>query len=186
MKRGFDIIFAIFLCAILFVPIAWIGFIIYLTSKGPIIYWSDRIGKNSQVFKMAKLRTMQVDVPVLATHLLPHPQKYITPIGRFLRKTSLDEVPQLWNILKGDMSFVGPRPALFNQEDLIQMRKQFGVDQLLPGITGWAQLNGRDELNSKEKVFYDREYLDRQSFWFDLRIIVLTVMAVVQAKNITH
>ena len=186
MKRGFDISLAILLSAMLFVPIICIGLAIRLTSKGPAIYWSDRIGKNSQAFKMAKLRTMRVNSPVLATHLLPDPEKTITPIGRFLRKSSLDEVPQLWNILKGDMSFVGPRPALFNQEDLIQLRKQYRLDTLAPGITGWAQLNGRDELSSKEKVFFDRQYQERQSFWFDLQIMVLTVVAVVQSKNISH
>lgn len=186
MKRVFDIVLALFLGVILLVPMLVIGWVIRLTSKGPAIYWSDRIGKNSQVFKMAKLRTMRSDAPALATHLLPDPEKMITPIGRFLRKTSLDEVPQLWNILRGDMSFVGPRPALFNQDDLIELRKECGVDQLVPGITGWAQLNGRDELSSAEKVFFDRQYQERQSFWFDFQIMVLTVIAVVQAKNITH
>jgi O-antigen biosynthesis protein WbqP len=186
MKRVFDIALALFLGVILLVPILVIGWVIRLTSKGPAIYWSDRIGKNSKVFKMAKLRTMRSDAPALATHLLPDPEKMITPIGRFLRKTSLDEVPQLWNILRGDMSFVGPRPALFNQDDLIELRKKSGVDQLVPGITGWAQLNGRDELSSAEKVFFDRQYQERQSFWFDLQIMALTVIAVVQAKNITH
>lgn len=186
MKRVFDIVLALFLGVILLVPILVIGWAIRLTSKGPAIYWSDRIGKNSKVFKMAKLRTMRSDAPALATYLLPDPEKMITPIGRFLRKTSLDEVPQLWNILKGDMSFVGPRPALFNQDDLIELRKESGIDQLVPGITGWAQLNGRDELSSAEKVFFDRQYQERQSFWFDLQIMALTVIAVVQAKNITH
>ncbi len=186
VKRLFDLGLALVLGLLFLIPIIFLCALIRLTSSGPAIYWSDRVGKNSQIFKMAKLRTMYIDTPVLATHLLANAHYRITPIGGFLRKTSLDELPQLWNVLKGEMSFVGPRPALFNQDHLIALRKQYGVDTLLPGITGWAQLNGRDELADEEKVDYDRQYLERHSIWFDLRIMVLTIVAVLKAKGISH
>ncbi|MEG1326791.1 MAG: sugar transferase, partial [Janthinobacterium sp.] len=149
-------------------------------------YWSDRVGRNNRIFRMPKFRTMLVGTPAVATHLLSDPRRYLTPIGSFLRKSSLDELPQLWSILCGDMSFVGPRPALFNQQDLIALRTQYGVDQILPGLTGWAQINGRDELPIPEKVKLDVEYLQRRSLAFDIRIIILTFIKVIRKDNVTH
>lgn len=160
--------------------------VIRLSSEGPALYWSERLGRHNQIFKMPKFRTMQVGTPVLATHQLKDPEKYLTLIGPFLRKSSLDELPQLWSILIGDMSFVGPRPALFNQEDLIALRTQYGIDQLLPGLTGWAQVNGRDELSILIKVEYEVEYLQKQSFWFDMKILVLTFLKVVRRAGVSH
>jgi O-antigen biosynthesis protein WbqP len=160
--------------------------LVALTSKGPILYWSDRIGRFNQFFKMPKFRTMRVDTPALATHLLTNPEQYLTPIGSFLRKSSLDELPQLWSIFKGDMSVVGPRPALFNQDDLIALRKQYGVDCLIPGLTGWAQINGRDELPIPQKVALDVFYLQHQSFLFDMKIIALTFIKVINRSGVTH
>jgi len=157
-----------------------------LTSKGPILYWSQRVGKNNQLFLMPKFRSMWVDTPAVATHLLNNPETLLTPIGSFLRKSSLDELPQLWNILKGDMSFVGPRPALFNQDDLIAQRTDKGVHLLIPGLTGWAQINGRDELPIPQKVLLDVEYMHQQSFLFDLKIIFLTFLKVLRKDGITH
>ncbi len=157
-----------------------------LTSIGSVLYWSDRVGRNNKVFKMPKFRTMRVDTPAVATHLLPDPEQFLTPVGSFLRKTSLDELPQLWSILRGDMSFVGPRPALFNQNDLIEMRTQYGIEKLVPGLTGWAQINGRDELPIPEKVILDFEYMSKQSFWMDLKIICLTFLKVVRRDGIKH
>lgn len=157
-----------------------------LTSPGPVLYWSDRIGKDNAIFKMPKFRSMQTDTPAVATHLLNNPQLWLTPIGSFLRKTSLDELPQLWCILKGDMSFVGPRPALFNQHDLIELRTSHGVHHVIPGLTGWAQINGRDELSIADKVSYDVEYLHRQSIRFDLLIIWQTVIQAVRSKGVSH
>ena len=156
------------------------------TSAGHILYWSDRVGRHNVIFKMPKFRTMRVETPALATHLLPNPNQFLTTIGSFLRKSSLDELPQLWSILKGDMSFVGPRPALFNQEDLIALRTQSGVDKLLPGLTGWAQINGRDELPIPEKVKLDVDYLNNQSFWLDLKIIFLTFLRVLRRDGVQH
>lgn len=150
------------------------------------MYWSDRVGMHNKIFKMPKFRTMQVDTPAVATHLLTNPQQFLTPIGSFLRKSSLDELPQLWSILKGDMSFVGPRPALFNQDDLVALRTRFGVDTIKPGLTGWAQINGRDELPIPEKVALDAEYLKRQSFWFDIKILILTFQKVLKKDGVTH
>ena len=186
MKRLFDIAIALILLAIFALPLLILFILVRLTSKGPALYWSDRVGKNNALFTMAKLRTMKVGTPVVATHLLGDPRSQLTPIGGFLRKSSLDEIPQLWNILIGDMSFVGPRPALFNQDDLIVLRTKHGVETLRPGLTGWAQLNGRDELSIEEKVKFDEFYLQQQSFGFDLKILWMTAMQVIQAKGISH
>jgi O-antigen biosynthesis protein WbqP len=186
MKRLFD--FSLELLSILLLII--LGMIIALavrcTSYGPILYWSDRIGKDNKVFRMPKFRSMRINAPAVATHLLTNPANYLTPIGAFLRKTSLDELPQLWSILVGNMSFVGPRPALFNQGDLIALRKQYGVDKLMPGLTGWAQVNGRDELSIPVKVQYDVEYLQKQSFWFDMKILGLTFLKVARRAGVSH
>ena len=170
MKRIFDLFFGVILLVLLIIPMLLIAISIQLTSKGPSLYWSDRIGKNNTIFKMPKFRSMLIDTPAVATHLLDNPGAYLSPIGGFLRSTSLDELPQLFSVLKGDMSFVGPRPALYNQDDLIALRTEKGVDKLLPGITGWAQVNGRDELSIPDKVALDVEYLKRKSFWFDIKI----------------
>ena len=186
MKRTFDFFLALLVGIVFLIPLLVLAILVRFTSKGPAIYWSDRVGNDNRIFKMAKLRTMKIDAPVVATHLLSDPKSQLTPIGGFLRKSSLDEIPQLWNILGGDMSFVGPRPALFNQEDLIALRTQYGLEKLAPGLTGWAQLNGRDELSIEEKVKFDREYLDKQSFFFDLKILWLTAMQVIQAKGVSH
>jgi O-antigen biosynthesis protein WbqP len=186
MRRSLDFLVALFIGIILFFPLLLIGLAIRLTSPGPIFYWSDRVGRNNQIFKMPKFRTMRVGTPALATHLLTDPRSYITPIGAFLRKTSLDELPQLWSILKGDMSFVGPRPALFNQDDLIALRTEAGVHELPPGLTGWAQVNGRDELPIPEKVRLDAEYLHRRSLSFDLRILWMTFIKVLQRDGVSH
>jgi len=163
-----------------------VAIVIHLSSNGPSLYFSDRIGKNNEIFKMPKFRSMLVDTPSVATHLLNNPNSYLTPIGGFLRRFSLDELPQLFSVLKGDMSFVGPRPALFNQEDLIALRTEKGVDKLLPGITGWAQVNGRDELSIPDKVALDVEYLNRQSFWFDMKILWMTFLKVVSRDGVSH
>lgn len=186
MKRLFDIFLAAAVGLVFLLPLCILVVLVRLSSKGPAIYWSDRVGKGNCIFKMAKLRTMKVDAPVVATHLLADPKSQLTPIGGFLRKSSLDEIPQLWNILRGDMSFVGPRPALFNQDDLIALRTQYGVEKLTPGLTGWAQLNGRDELSIDEKVKFDYEYLKNQSFLFDLKILWLTGLQVIRAKGVSH
>ena len=169
-----------------FIPMLLIGVIVYLTSKGSILYWSDRVGKNNKIFKMPKFRSMLTGTPVVATHLLDSPASYLSPIGDFLRHSSLDELPQLFSVLRGDMSFVGPRPALYNQDDLITLRTQKGVDRLLPGITGWAQVNGRDELSIPDKVALDVEYLNRQSFWFDMKILWMTFLKVIKRDGVSH
>lgn len=186
MKRLFDIILALTASCILLVPALIVGCAVRLTSPGPVLYWSDRIGRKNRIFRMPKFRTMRVGTPAVATHLLSDPKSHLTPIGSFLRSSSLDELPQLWCILTGDMSFVGPRPALFNQEDLFQLRTQFGVDQLVPGLTGWAQVNGRDELPIAEKVRLDVEYLKRRSLGFDVKIIFLTFIKVLRRENVAH
>lgn len=186
MKRFFDLtlaIFAVSAFAFLFL-IIWIA--VRLTSKGPALYWSNRVGQNNRIFKMPKFRSMLIGTPAVATHLINDPKVYLTPIGSFLRQSSLDELPQLWSILLGDMSFVGPRPALFNQDDLIELRKKCGVDLLLPGLTGWAQVNGRDELPISEKVKLDAEYLKRQSFWFDIKILWMTLLKVLRRDGVSH
>lgn len=186
MKRFLDIMISICVLAVFGVPWIIIACMVRLTSKGPVLYWSDRVGKNNVIFSMPKFRSMQVDTPEVATHILANPDSYLTPIGSFLRKSSLDELPQLWSILKGDMSFVGPRPALFNQYDLIALRTECGVDKLIPGLTGWAQINGRDELPVVKKVSLDYEYLKRQSVWLDIKIIFLTAAKVIQRDNVVH
>lgn len=186
MKRLFDLALALCAAVILLLPVALLALMVRLTSKGPALYWSDRIGRGNRIFKMPKFRSMRTGTPAVATHLLQDPDAYLTPIGSFLRKTSLDELPQLWSILVGDMSFVGPRPALFNQADLIALRTRHGVDALMPGLTGWAQINGRDELPIPDKVKLDVEYLRRRSMWFDLQILWLTFAKVIRRDGITH
>ncbi len=186
MKRFFDFFFASVLLFFLFIPFLIIYLLLFFTSGKPVIYWSERVGRKNKLFKMPKFRSMQLETPAVATHLLDNPNMFITPIGSFLRKSSLDELPQLWSILKGDMSFVGPRPALFNQIDLIMMRNNLGVDKLIPGLTGWAQINGRDELSIKQKVELDFEYMKRKSFLFDLHILWLTVKRVIRRKGVSH
>ncbi len=186
MKRLMDLIGGIMAVLLLAVPISIVAILVRLTSQGSVLYWSDRVGRNNVVFKMPKFRTMRMDTPAVATHLLPDPKSFLTPIGGFLRKSSLDELPQLWSILVGDMSFVGPRPALFNQNDLIALRTEQGVDALTPGLTGWAQVNGRDELPIPQKVAFDLQYLQRQSFAFDMRILWLTFVKVIRRDGVTH
>ena len=186
MKRLFDLFLALCAGGVLLLPVMIVAIAVRLTSRGPALYWSDRIGRDNRIFKMPKFRSMRVGTPAVATHLLSDPREYLTPIGSFLRKSSLDELPQLWSILAGDMSFVGPRPALFNQQDLIDLRTQHGVDVLVPGLTGWAQVNGRDELPIPAKVQLDIEYLQRRSFWFDIRILWLTFVKVLRREGVTH
>jgi O-antigen biosynthesis protein WbqP len=186
MKRAFDLILALFAMVVLFIPGLVIALCVRMTSAGPSIYWSQRVGKGGTLFNMPKFRTMQIDAPAVATHLMTDPQAYLTPIGGLLRKTSLDELPQLWCILRGDMSFVGPRPALFNQYDLMAMRSACGVTGLVPGLTGWAQINGRDELPLEIKVRYDEEYLKRRSFSFDLYIMWKTALKVMSRSGVSH
>lgn len=186
MKRAFDFCVALLALVVLLVPIVLVALLVKLTSKGPAIYWSARIGQYNAVFQMPKFRTMRVDTPAMATHLLENPQQFLTPIGSFLRKSSLDELPQLWSILNGDMSFVGPRPALFNQDDLILLRTSYGVDNIKPGLTGWAQINGRDELPIPQKVQLDVEYMQRRTFLFDIKIIIFTFWKVFRKDGVTH
>jgi O-antigen biosynthesis protein WbqP len=186
MKRIFDLLLCFCLIIILTIPSILIAILIKLTSKGGVLYWSDRVGKNNIIFKMPKFRSMKIDTPELATHLLRDTISSLTPIGSFLRKYSLDEIPQLWSILMGDMSFVGPRPALFNQDDLISLRNRYGVDKILPGLTGWAQVNGRDELPIKEKVSKDVEYLRNYSFMLDIKIMWLTFIKVIKKDGVSH
>ena len=186
MKRTFDLLLSLSAALVLLVPILLVALAVRLTSKGPALYWSARVGRNNDLFQMPKFRSMRIDTPALATHLLTRPEQYLTPIGGFLRKSSLDELPQLWSIIRGDMSIVGPRPALFNQADLIAMRTQAGVHALVPGLTGWAQVNGRDELPIPEKVALDAQYMQRMSVLFDLKIIVLTALKVVRREGVTH
>lgn len=186
MKRLFDLLLGLMAAAVLLVPLVVVAVLVRLTSPGPALYWSDRVGRYNKIFKMPKFRSMRVGTPAVATHLLANPKAHLTPIGSFLRKSSLDELPQLWSILVGDMSFVGPRPALFNQQDLIELRTQKNVHALVPGLTGWAQVNGRDELPIPQKVALDAEYLQRQGFWFDVKILWLTFLKVVQRDGVSH
>ncbi|MDR1936620.1 MAG: sugar transferase [Candidatus Accumulibacter sp.] len=186
MKRLFDLTLGLCAGILLALPILFIALLVRLTSRGPALYWSDRVGRNNVLFKMPKFRSMRVGAPTVATHLLKDPAAHLTPIGSFLRRTSLDELPQLWSIVKGEMSFVGPRPALFNQDDLIALRTAAGVHTLAPGLTGWAQVNGRDELPIPEKVRLDAEYLRRRSFGFDLRILWLTALRVIRRDGVAH
>jgi O-antigen biosynthesis protein WbqP len=186
MKRVFDILLGGLAALVLFLPMLLVAITVRLTSKGPALYWSDRVGRNNEIFKMPKFRSMRVGTPAVATHLLADASSHLTPIGSFLRKSSLDELPQLWSILAGDMSFVGPRPALFNQQDLIVLRTEQGVHTLVPGLTGWAQVNGRDELPIPEKVKLDAAYLKRQSLWFDIHILWLTFVTVLDRDGVSH
>jgi O-antigen biosynthesis protein WbqP len=186
MKRLFDLILVIIFIIIFALPMLIIAIVVFLTSKGPVLYWSDRIGLNNSIYKMPKFRSMMLDTPEVATHLMKNPESYLSPIGSFLRLTSLDELPQLYSVLKGDMSFVGPRPALFNQYDLISLRIERGIDKLVPGITGWAQVNGRDELSIYEKVDLEVEYKIKKSFCFDLKILWLTFLKVINNQSISH
>ena len=186
MKRLFDLSFSIVLLFSLIVPMLLISIAIRLTSKGPVLYWSERVGRNNKIFIMPKFRSMQITTPDIATHLLDNPNSYLSPIGLFLRTTSLDELPQLFSVLNGDMSFVGPRPALFNQDDLIALRNKKGIEKLLPGITGWAQVNGRDELAIIDKVEFDEEYMHRQSFWLDMKILWMTLFKVIRRIGVNH
>lgn len=186
MKRVFDLLVSLVAVLVLIVPILILALLVKVTSRGPALYWSDRVGQYNAIFRMPKFRTMRVGTPAVATHLLSNPDVFLTPIGGFLRKSSLDELPQLWSILVGDMSLVGPRPALFNQDDLIALRAERGVHKLVPGLTGWAQVNGRDELPIPDKVALDVEYLERRSFLFDLYILWLTFIKVVRREGVSH
>ncbi len=186
MKRLFDLLLSALAVIVLALPLLAVALAVKLTSPGPVLYWSDRVGRNNRIFRMPKFRSMRTGTPAVATHLLKDPDVWLTPIGAFLRKTSLDELPQLWSILAGDMSIVGPRPALFNQDDLVALRTERGVHELMPGLTGWAQVNGRDELPIPQKVALDAEYLRRRSFLFDLRILWLTVVKVLKRDGVSH
>lgn len=186
VKRIFDSVLASVAAMVLLLPLLLIAGVIKVTSRGPVIYWSDRVGRGNVIFRMPKFRSMLVGTPAVATHLLENPDAYLTPIGSFLRRSSLDELPQIWSIIKGDMSFVGPRPALFNQHDLIDLRMQQGVHELAPGLTGWAQVNGRDELPILQKVALDVEYMQRSSLWFDIKILFLTFKKVIRRDNVSH
>jgi O-antigen biosynthesis protein WbqP len=186
MKRLFDIALAVFAVVVLALPLVVIALMIKWTSKGPALYWSDRVGRKNVIFRMPKFRSMELSTPAVASHLLCNPEVHLTPVGGFLRKSSLDELPQLWSIFSGDMSFVGPRPALFNQQDLIELRTRAGIHLLSPGLTGWAQVNGRDDLPIPKKVALDAEYVQRQSFVFDLWIIALTFLKVLKRAGVSH
>ena len=186
MKRLFDLLTAVQALIVLLVPAGLVALAVLLTSKGPVIYWSDRVGRYNKIFRMPKFRTMRIDTPTVATHLMVDIEQFLTPVGSFLRKSSLDELPQLWSIIVGDMSFVGPRPALFNQDDLNKLRTEKGVHNLIPGLTGWAQINGRDELPVPDKVELDIEYMERQSFWFDICILWSTFLKVVSRDGVSH
>jgi len=186
VKRIFDLLLAGLAALLLCVPACLLALLVRLTSRGPALYWSDRVGRHNRIFRMPKFRSIRLGTPAVATHLLTDAQAFLTPVGSFLRRSSLDELPQLWSILVGDMSFVGPRPALYNQHDLIALRTERGVHQLLPGLTGWAQVNGRDELPIPRKVELDVEYLQRQSLWLDIRILWLTLVKVVRREGVTH
>jgi O-antigen biosynthesis protein WbqP len=186
MKKTFDLALALLALPLVLPTSGLLAVLVILTSPGPALYWSDRVGRHNRLFKMPKFRSMRTDTPAVATHLLSSPDQWLTPIGSFLRRSSLDELPQLWSILKGDMSFVGPRPALFNQDDLIKLRTEKGVHKVLPGLTGWAQVNGRDEIPVPQKVQLDVEYLHRQSFFFDLRILWMTALKVWRRDGVSH
>jgi O-antigen biosynthesis protein WbqP len=186
MKRLFDLVLASILTILFAVPLIVVALVVRLTSSGPALYWSDRVGRGNHIFKMPKFRSMRTDTPAVATHLLDNPQSFLTPIGSFLRRSSLDELPQIWSVLVGDMSFVGPRPALYNQDDLIALRTERKVHTLVPGLTGWAQVNGRDELPIPDKVDLDVEYMQKQSFFFDIYILYLTFIKVLGRDGVTH
>lgn len=186
MKRLLDLILSAFAVLVLALPCAVIALLVKVSSRGPVLYWSDRVGRHNHIFQMPKFRSMRVGTPAVATHLLTRPEEHLTPIGGFLRKSSLDELPQLWSIIRGDMSFVGPRPALFNQHDLIAQRTHCGVHEIIPGLTGWAQINGRDELPIPQKVALDKEYVQRRSLAFDIKILFLTALRVIMRNNVSH
>jgi O-antigen biosynthesis protein WbqP len=186
MKRIFDLLLVTLILALIIIPMLFIFIVIRLTSKGPALYWSNRVGKNNLIFKMPKFRSMLIDTPIVASHLLENPNSFLSPIGGFLRSSSLDEFPQLFSVLKGDMSLVGPRPALYNQDDLIELRTNNGVDKLRPGITGWAQINGRDTITIADKVTLDIEYMNRKSFWFDVSILFKTFFYVFKKNKVSH
>lgn len=186
LKRLVDLSLACLAAVLLLLPVCLVAVAVKLTSRGPALYWSDRVGRHNRIFRMPKFRSMRLGTPAVATHLLADPASFLTPIGSFLRRSSLDELPQLWSILAGDMSFVGPRPALYNQHDLIALRSERGVDELLPGLTGWAQVNGRDELPLPEKVAFDVAYLQQRSFWLDMRIVWLTMRKVLRREGVAH
>jgi len=186
MKRAFDVLLACALLSVLWIPIVLIALAVKSTSRGPALYWSERVGRGNAIFRMPKFRTMRLDTPTVATHLLSDAGRYLTPIGSFLRRASLDELPQLWSILKGDMTFVGPRPALYNQDDLIALRTAKGVHSLVPGVTGWAQVNGRDELDIPAKVELDRYYLNHRSLLFDMKIMIMTAAKVLRREGVSH
>lgn len=186
IKRVLDLICAGILALLLGIPMLVIALLVKLTSKGPVFYWSDRVGRNNTIFRMPKFRTMRIETPAVATHLLENPDEYLTPIGIFLRKFSLDELPQLWSVMKGYMSLVGPRPALYNQDDLIALRTEKGIHKIIPGITGWAQINGRDDLPIPIKVGYDEYYLKNRSFSFDIKILFLTLFKTAKSEGVQH
>ncbi len=186
MKRALDILGGFAGLVLLSLPMLGLAVAVRLESPGPALHWSQRVGRRNHLFPMPKFRTMRLGAPDVATHLLAEPDRWVTPLGGFLRRTSLDELPQLWSVLKGDMSLVGPRPALFNQHDLVALRTQAGVDALRPGLTGWAQINGRDDLPVPEKARLDRDYLERMSLAFDLRILVVTALAAVTGRGVSH
>lgn len=186
MKRLVDLTLATIAGIVFAIPIALVALLVRATSAGPALYWSDRVGRRNVIFRMPKFRTMRVDTPAVATHLLADPDAHLTPVGRFLRRSSLDELPQLWSILRGDMSFVGPRPALFNQDDLVALRTEHGVHELIPGLTGWAQVNGRDDLSIPDKVQFDAEYLRRASLAFDVKILLMTVTQAFRGRGVSH
>ena len=186
MKRIFDIFMSLMALVVFGIPLLIVVVVVKITSKGPALYWSDRVGRNNNIFKMPKFRTMRIDTPAVATHLLGDPDRFLTPIGHFLRKSSLDELPQLFSILKGDMSIVGPRPALFNQDDLVSLRTAKGIHNLIPGLTGWAQINGRDELPIPVKVEFEEYYLQHHSFGLDMKIIVRTILNVMKSEGVSH
>ena len=186
MKRFFDLLLGLICATAFLLPVILISIIIRLTSEGPSLYWSNRVGIDKRIFRMPKFRTMRIDTPSKATHLLNKPESFYTPVGKFLRETSLDEIPQLWSIIIGDMSFVGPRPALYNQDDLINLRDKKGIHKLQPGLTGWAQINGRDDLSIEKKVVFDEEYLSKASFFFDMLIIVRTIFKIIKRSGISH
>jgi O-antigen biosynthesis protein WbqP len=186
MKRIFDLLLTLAIGLVALCPLVIVALLVKLTSKGPVLYWSDRVGRDNRIFRMPKFRSMRTGTPAVATHLLDNPRSHLTPVGGGIRKSSLDELPQLWSIIKGDMSFVGPRPALFNQRDLIALRTRQGIHKLVPGLTGWAQINGRDELTIPEKVALDFEYMQRRSLFWDLRILWLTVTRVIFREGVSH
>lgn len=186
VKRLVDLVLAGLAAVLLLLPACLLALLIKLTSPGPVLYWSDRVGRYNRIFRMPKFRSMRQGTPAVATHLLSDPDAFLTPIGSFLRRSSLDELPQLWSILVGDMSVVGPRPALYNQYDLIALRTERGVHELLPGLTGWAQVNGRDELPIPQKVEYDSQYLKMQSLSLDMRILWLTFAKVLRREGVSH